>query len=163
MPLDHEIKIYRFLQTYGEDLIEGLDDEQAFTSHTEGGNHPAWIIGHLAVVGSHGVKMLGGNPAIDTDAWQPMFGGGSQPAARAEGYPAWDELVSVWKETHDLAASAAGAVTAEVLEQPNPIARRRKALPTLGSFVGFMFTGHEGVHLGQLSAWRRANGKPPLF
>jgi hypothetical protein len=29
--------------------------------------------------------------------------------------------------------------------------------------VAFVLTGHMGVHLGQLSCWRRMIGLPPMF
>jgi hypothetical protein len=29
--------------------------------------------------------------------------------------------------------------------------------------LAFLLTGHPGVHLGQLSSWRRMIGLPPLF
>jgi len=33
----------------------------------------------------------------------------------------------------------------------------------VGSILGYLLVHHEGYHLGQLSAWRRAQGKPELF
>ncbi len=41
--------------------------------------------------------------------------------------------------------------------------RFRKLMPTLGDGMTFLLTGHFWMHLGQLSAWRRACGMPPLF
>ena len=39
----------------------------------------------------------------------------------------------------------------------------KDALPTLKDVVAFLLTAHLGVHLGQLSSWRRMIGLPPLF
>jgi len=39
----------------------------------------------------------------------------------------------------------------------------KEMLPTVRDGVSFLLTGHLGVHLGQLSAWRRMVGLPPLF
>jgi hypothetical protein len=33
----------------------------------------------------------------------------------------------------------------------------------LEELIAFLITGHVGVHLGQLSSWRRMIGLPPLF
>jgi len=33
----------------------------------------------------------------------------------------------------------------------------------MGDFFSFVLTGHEALHPGQLSAWRRARGKTELF
>ncbi|MEM7626773.1 MAG: DinB family protein [Planctomycetota bacterium] len=163
MALEQEMTMYRFLQNYGEGLLGGLDADRAFVASTEGGHHPAWILGHLALVGNQGAQLLGGTPAIDIEAWKPLFGIGSQPTARAESYPEWAELVGAWRQTREVASSSAAAIDEEKLNEPNPIERRRDTLPTLGNFVGFIFTSHEAVHLGQLSAWRRGQGLPPLF
>ena len=39
----------------------------------------------------------------------------------------------------------------------------KEGLPTIRDAVAFLLTGHLGVHLGQLSMWRRLLGLPPLF
>jgi hypothetical protein len=36
-------------------------------------------------------------------------------------------------------------------------------LPTVADLATFLLTGHMGVHLGQLSAWRRMIGLPAMF
>jgi hypothetical protein len=39
----------------------------------------------------------------------------------------------------------------------------KDALPTAREAVAFLLTAHLADHLGQLSAWRRMIGLPPLF
>jgi hypothetical protein len=41
--------------------------------------------------------------------------------------------------------------------------RQKAGLPTAREGVAFLLTGHLGVHLGQLSAWRRMIDLAPLF
>ncbi|MEM6458701.1 MAG: DinB family protein [Planctomycetota bacterium] len=163
MSLASQITFYRFLHRYGEGLLADIDAEQAVIPVVEGGHHPAWIIGHLGLIGSRGVAMLGGEPAVDHDAWEPLFGIGSQPSADASHYPAWDELLGGWRDAHVAADRLAETVSEARLDEPNPIERRRDVLPTVRDMAGFVFASHEALHLGQLSAWRRVHGRPPLF
>jgi hypothetical protein len=55
------------------------------------------------------------------------------------------------------------AATPEGLAQPSRNPHTKDALPTANDGVNFLLTGHPGVHLGQLSMWRRMLGLPPLF
>ena len=45
--------------------------------------------------------------------------------------------------------------------QENPLERLRGKFPTVGAALGFYVSGHMMMHLGQLSAWRRAMGLGP--
>ena len=165
MALEQEVKVYQFLQGYGEMLLADIAEEDAFKLICDGGVSPAWIMGHLGFVANRIQAMCGGEPKIDTEAWQPMFGGGSTPTGEAdrETYPAWDELVKTWKQGHADLAALAPTISTEQLSSPNPNERMKAALPTIQDFLGFVLTGHDAMHLGQLSTWRRVQGRAPLF
>ncbi len=163
MSLTQETKIYSFLLGYGESLLNGIDSEEATTLICEGGVNPAWIIGHLGLVANNALHMLGGSPSIDVDRYKSLFSGGTQVSTDPAAYPAWDELLKTWREGHAAVVAAAADVSDAVLDAPNPIDAFRKNLPTTRDFLGFVLTGHEAVHLGQLTTWRRVQGQPPLF
>ncbi len=163
MAFEQETKIYRFQQGYAEGLLKDLDASKAFELICADGVSPAWIIGHLALVSNHVTAMLGGTPKVDTEAWGPLFGGGSVAAADGAGYPTWDELQAAFREGHGLITAAVEGATAEQLAQPNPVEMLREGLPTMGDFLSFVTTSHVALHLGQLSTWRRVQGQPPLF
>ncbi|MGB0769048.1 MAG: DinB family protein [Phycisphaeraceae bacterium] len=165
MPYEQEAKVYQFLQAYGEMLLADIPDEQAFKPICEGGVSPAWIIGHLGFVAERVLAMGGGEPSIDFDANKPLFGGGSTPRGPAdrEIYPAWDELLAIWRNGHKKVVALLPSLTPELLSAENPNERMRGALPTVGDLFSFILTGHEAMHLGQLSTWRRVQGRPPLF
>ena len=163
MALEKQIAVYRFQQGYAERLLEGLGADQASRPVCEGGVNPAWIVGHLGFVANNITAMLGGTPKIDIDAWKPLFGGGSQVSADPSAYPAWDDLLAAFRESHANLTAAVAAASAEQLAAPNPSDRMREALPTVEDFLSFVLTAHIGMHLGQLSTWRRAQGQPPLF
>jgi hypothetical protein len=161
--LEQEVKVYQFMQGYGEMLLADIPDDGAFKLICDGGVHPAWIIGHLGFVANRVLAMCGGEAKIDTEGWKPLFGGGSTPTSDPGAYPKWNELIDIWKQGHADVVALVPAMTDESLSQPNPNDRMREALPTVGDFLSFVLTGHEAMHLGQLSTWRRVQGRPPLF
>lgn len=163
MLFEQELKVYASQLSYGTMLIEGIDAGQAAELICDGGVNPAWIIGHLGQVANNITAMAGGTPAIDTAAWEPLFGGGSQATTDASAYPAWEELVKVWTEGHAAVTQAVPNMSAEQLAGDNPIELLRPVLPTVQDFMSFVLTAHEAMHLGQLSTWRRVQGQPPLF
>ncbi|MFN3167147.1 MAG: DinB family protein [Phycisphaeraceae bacterium] len=165
MALEQETKVYQFLLAYGEMVLADISADDAYKLICDGGVSPAWIIGHLAFVANRVLAMAGGQPKIDTDAWKPMFGGGSTPKGEADkdAYPSWDELLKVWREGHADVAAIAPSISEGVLSAQNPNERMRPGLPTVHDFLSFVITGHEAMHLGQLSTWRRVQGRPPLF
>lgn len=163
MPLEQEVKVYQFLQGYGEGLLADIGDGDAFKPTCEGGHTPAWLIGHLGFVGNRILVTCGAEPSIDFDIWSPRFGIGSEPATEQGDGPGWNELLSVWRQAHaDLVKTVPG-VSAEKLGEPNPNELMAHALPTMHDLLSFVLTGHEAMHLGQLSTWRRVQGRPPLF
>ena len=129
----------------------------------DGGVSPAWIIGHLGFVANRIIALCGGEPKIDIDAWTPLFGGGSKPTGEQGDMPGWDEILGAWRQGHADLAAVAPTAPGELLAGENPNERMRAALPTTGDLLSFVLTGHEGMHLGQLSTWRRVQGRPPLF
>ena len=164
MALEQELKVFQFHLTLGGALIDGIDPADVATSTCEGGQHPAWVVGHLAYVANMVVGMLGGQPGVDMDRWKELFDGGTDLKQDPAAYPAWGELVQAWKDGHAAVAELAPSAPAEALAGPCPYDFfRDNGLPTVGDFLSFVFTTHEGFHLGQLSAWRRSKGMAKLF
>ena len=163
MPLETQVKLYQASQQYGDQLIAEIDPATVFIPIAPGANHPAWQIGHLAWAGHQIVQMLGGEPGIDIEAYGKLFAGGTQPVESATAYPTWREVIGAWHDAHRRVEAAAPAVDAAALGQPSPVERMKDTLPTLGDFVSFLLANHESVHLGELAAWRRVRGQPPLF
>ena len=163
--LQDEITSYGFLQSYAEGLLQSVTADNAW-ERVGGANglNPAWILGHLATVGANLTAMLGGTPSIDPKVWGERFGGGTDPTDDAAGGPSWDEIVKAWRDGHaSVAAAHAAGVDTAALAGENPVEMLKEGLPTLGEFISFALTAHESLHLGQLSAWRRARGEKPLF
>lgn len=157
---EKEIKILSFMQGYGDDLLRDIQPDQMCEQPTPSANHPAWIIGHLAMAIDGHAEYVGGVKQLAD--WGERFGFGSTPTADAGAYPVKSELVDAWHAANARMINLAQSVTPKQLAKPTqgPLA---ESLPTVGDFISFSMTSHTSLHLGQLSAWRRAMGKPRLF
>jgi hypothetical protein len=157
-----EIKINQFLLLYCHMLIADIADERMAEQPMPGVNHPAWILGHLAFSAELIVCRLGGEKFLPGE-WSELFKPGSSPRAARGDYPSKDELLKALEDAFAHARSAVAGASAEALAVPTPNPRMKEVLPTLRENAAFILTGHLGVHLGQLSSWRRLIGLPPLF
>jgi hypothetical protein len=136
-------------------------------SRSPGHNHPAvWVLGHLAITGELGQRILGGR--IEHPKWVRMFGIGSSddPATLLNGSDQFTlpELVnSVESAYAGLRQLAANASDAAVDAPHNVPIFQGTPIETSGLLICVLLTNHFGFHLSQLSACRRDAGHPPLF
>lgn len=135
---------------------------ERFAEMPSGINPPAWIVGHCCYASDGMLKMLGREKKCP-ESYTKLFGMGSTPVSELSAYPSAEALLSLYESIGDEVVDAAGKVTAEQLAGENPVEFARDRLPTIGGMVTFMMTMHEAMHVGQLSAWRRASGFAPLF
>lgn len=160
---DYALDQYAFQLGYARQLLADIDPAQMTLQPAPRMNHPAWIVGHLAYVGDMIHKLLG-MPLRTPEHYAALFGPGTQPMAEAERYPSKDELWAMLEEVHRAAPAAVRGASAEIWGKPHPVPMEAlKTLPTMGNLVTHILTTHEGIHLGQLSTWRRMQGLPPLF
>ncbi len=160
--LTNEIKVNQFLLQYCRMLTADIADERFAEQPLPGANHPAWILGHLAFSADIAVGLLGGEKTMPAE-WVELFKPSSVMRTARADYASKDELLKVvercFENARQLAANAAPEQLAAATENP----RMKDALPTNRERLSFLLTGHLGVHLGQLSAWRRMVGMAPLF
>ncbi len=154
-------------QTQGWVLPMILDMKDAATTAPtpNGGNHPHWVLGHIAYSESLLIHkyMLGGDSHPLTE-WGEMFGAGKEPVADAAGYPSFDEVVSQFEKTRSRTLEILASLTDEDLDQPS------KAAPEgAGEFLAtyaqcFIVISHHFLfHGGQVADARRAAGRKPLM
>jgi hypothetical protein len=145
-------------------LVEDMKDAPFTFPTAKGGNHPLWILGHLAVAEGKVVQeiMLGGvNPLA---RWMGLFGFGSQPVADPACYPAFEEVLQAFKEVRASTLKALASLTDEDLEKAS-----KACPPELKPFVGTVgqcfqqIILHPMFHAGQASDARRMAGRKPLF
>ena len=160
--LDSTIQVNVFLMQYCRTLLADVPDERMAEQPMAGVNHPAWILGHLAVTGEGSVEKLGGQKTLPT-AWADLFRPGSKPSNVRGLYPSKDTLMQAFEKTYERLRERIAAATAEQLSRPTTNERAKRTLPTLREQLAFVLTGHVAIHLGQLSAWRRMIDLPPMF
>ena len=153
---------------YGTRLVQGVtSDNFARLAQNDGGaiqsNHPAFIYGHLSLYGPKIIANLG---AADSqvripDGFESLFSKDATCQDDLEGtiYPAMDEVTSFFFDSYQAAVNTLRTADEQIMQQPNPSGGRMTELfPTLGSMLAFYGGGHLMMHLGQMSAWRRAMG-----
>ncbi len=159
---ERELKINQFLLDYCRMLVTDIADERLAEQPLPHVNHPAWILGHLAFSAGRARGLLGvGNdfPA----PWMALFGPNSKSSAVRGEYPGKEELLRAVEHNFERLRQQVAQATPDQLAQPSTNPYTKEALPTVGDGVAFLLTGHLGVHLGQLSMWRRMIGLPPMF
>ncbi|MCC6680365.1 MAG: DinB family protein [Phycisphaeraceae bacterium] len=145
---------------YGRKLVADLTQEQMLVQPAPATNHPAWVMSHL--IAYHGVLLALLQGKTPDDPLNHRFGMKSKPETDASLYPSKDELLAAWVKHHeDIAAALAGA-DESLFDQPMPLERWKKPFPKIGSLLGYVMIAHEGIHLGQLSTWRRVQGLPAV-
>ena len=154
---ERECALYDFLREYAHRLTGDLSDSDLGRQPAPGINPPGWILGHLVVAADYGLQLLG-VAKVCPDAWHARF----KPTSVPDGgpYPPLAELLAKYDEVHAALPAAALRATSEWAGNPHPFEPLREALPTQGMLMAHLLTTHEAIHLGQLSAWRRAAGLP---
>ena len=150
--------------SYGELLLKDVTPEMFGRFPTAAGkpietNHPAFIYGHLSlyahvIMGDLGKSMdaapAGFEENFSKDCTCQDDPDGNLPdmeTVTGHFFSAWKEVMEVLRATED-----------EVFQKPNPSERMVSRFPTLGSVQNFYASGHNMMHLGQMSAWRRMAG-----
>lgn len=122
------------------------------------GNHPLWVVGHLACSRAGLLAMIDGRPS-SLAGWDRLFAGGTTPSEDASRYPAYAEVLAAFEglqpRTLELLAScgeagldrAPAAVPAELRDDPD--------FASVGRLFTFLAL-HEMSHRGELAAARRA-------
>ena len=157
----HLLKTYDRNLAYAHRLVADVPEEKMAVQPAPGMNHPAWVLGHLVVVGDMVAGLLGQGPSAP-ESWEPIFGNSSKPSADASAYPTKAELVAALEENSARLAEIVAATPPETFGMPLPKEEYRKHFPTIGDAVMYLLTFHDAVHLGQLSAWRRVQGMPSV-
>jgi hypothetical protein len=149
---------FRFTLMYAEKLAADLVDDELARLPQPGMNHAAWVLGHVAL-GSDFVALLLGQPMVTGETWMTTFGPGSMPVGDRAVYPSKEQLLATMRTTHARAIELLNEATTAQLNSPNQTQFFPAEFPTVGALITHLMTTHAALHLGQLSAWRRALGK----
>lgn len=145
---------------YALALVEDLTPSEMVAQPVDGVvmNHPAWVLSHLnAYMPVLTVMLEGGTP---DDPIDHEFGRKSAPVSDESRYLRKDGLVEAYAAMHAEVGKAFARAPAELLCNVTPIPRFTDRFPTIVDVSIQLLIKHEATHLGQLSAWRRAGGRP---
>lgn len=145
-------------------LIGDMKDAPLTFPTPKGGNHPLWVLGHMAYSeGSILQEMMLGesNPLSE---WKEIFGAGTEPVADASAYPSFDEVMARCQEQHQANMKFFDALSEEDLDRSS-----KNCPPDHEQYCGTyrrcfqMVANHWWMHRGQVADARRAAGRKPLM
>lgn len=156
------LRTWNHQRDYAMRLVEDVPDGELVSQPVPGVvmNHPAWVLSHLAAYPPVLTALLRGEAFEDPASHR--YGRESRPLDDRGEYLPKAELMGLYREVHDELAGAMRGADPAVLEAPTALERWRARFPVLFDAACHLMTSHEATHLGQLSAWRRAGGRPPV-
>src|SRR6516225_3345536 len=112
--LQEAVHVYRFLVGFGQRLVGEISDEWMTEQPLPAVNHPAWILGHLALVAEGVGETFGGRKTLPAE-WSTLFGQGSKPSSVRSNYPSKRDLLRAFEECHQRLREQVAAAGPEVL------------------------------------------------
>jgi uncharacterized damage-inducible protein DinB len=158
--LEHVLRASRTNVEYAKKLVADIPDERMCAQPFPGMNHAAWVLGHLTYVFDSMIGVFDQKPSMSPQ-WKELFNLASKPLPDRAKYPSKAELFEAYEKAYQRIVDAVKAASSESLDREFPNPKLRSSLPTVGTAMVHILTSHQGVHLGQLSAWRRAQGLGP--
>jgi hypothetical protein len=152
---------YRLTLDYLRRLVADVPDADLARQPSGVVNHPAWVIGHL----TFSCQALGGEFGLAAwlpQEWEKMFGTGSVATPDRSAYLSKAELLAALADGQARVSDRVTTLGDARMSGVLPDERYRATFPTLGHAVVHVLTSHAAVHVGQVSAWRRAAGYQPL-
>ena len=143
-------------------LIDDMKDQPLTFPTAKGGNHPLWILGHLAFAQGQMLHRMDGRPNPLAN-WKDLFGPGTEPTDDASRYPPFDELRQAFIDMRTATHRMLDTLTDADLDKPS-----KDCPPEMRKFVGtygqvlMMSIIHPIAHRGQVADARRSVGKKPL-
>jgi len=156
-PFQRETLLNQFSIGYLEQLAADISDDDLIARPAGAMHTPLWILGHLALVGEMGCRMVGGK--LTHREWLGLFAPGTKDEFESAEPFSRDELIQCIKKTYAEFAELAAAAEPDVIDQPHSVdLLRATPLVTVGDVVAHMMTTHFSFHVAQLSMWRQAAG-----
>ncbi len=159
--LKHVLRAAEGNVDYARRLVSDVPEEKMAEQPAPGMNHAAWVLGHLAYVFDSMTAVWGQQPTMSKE-WKHLFNVPSQPQPEREKYPSKDELWDAYEKNYQRIVELVKAASPDDFDREFPNPKLRPLLPTVGVAMVHILTSHQGQHLGQLSAWRRAQGLPSV-
>ncbi|TVQ31954.1 MAG: DinB family protein [Phycisphaeraceae bacterium] len=160
--IDALVRAWDDQRGYAHRLVADLSDADMLAQPVRGVvmNHPAWILSHLTAYATVFSAILREEPVQDP-ADHP-HGRNSRPLDDPGAYLPKDELVATFTASYDEVAELMRTVDPAIFDRDAPLERWRERFPRIADVAVQLTVKHMATHLGQLSAWRRAGGRPPV-
>ena len=150
----------QFALTISNRALLNVIDEMSGAATTfptpQGGCHPLWVLGHLALVEGMIPAALLGEPNAAAD-WAPLFGENSEPVADPAAYPTFAEVRAKYVQMRERNLQLLDALSESDLDKPTlaPPKGREQEFATYGrSFL--VLALHQMIHRGHVTDARRA-------
>ena len=155
---------------YAERLLKDISSDQfarfaKIGDTTIQSNHPAFIFGHLSLYACRVIEGVGNDatqyrPSVEFDT---VFSKDAQCVDDPDGtiYPTMEAVTKAYFDGYNAVVESLNGAPDEVFREENPNEAMRGKFATKGAMFGFYVGGHVMLHIGQLSAWRRAMGLGP--
>ena len=158
-----EITLNQFFLDYFEGLVKDLPETGLAEQGAGKGHSALWLLGHLAVTGDSG-RMLLGREKICPAPWFVAFGPKSSDEIKNPDKYDPNEMIDAIRRVYTDLQEAASQADPEMMRQPHPVEiLKGSRIETNADVLAHLLTTHFAAHVGQLSYWRRLQGKPPLF
>ena len=146
-------------------LVEDMREAPLTQPTSHGGNHPIWVLGHLALLEGALPSILmgeegGPNPV---EHWRPLFGTGTEAKADAALYPSFDEVLTACRDLRARNLALLERIGESGLDKaPRAVPPGfEEVMKTVGQTF-LLMSLHEMVHYGQIADARRVAGRRPL-
>lgn len=143
-------------------LTADLSDAEYFRPPIPGGNHTAWIIGHIACSEDSIIAAITGSPSRLPEATHKLFKGGAPCTADAGTFPPRKQIDEMFRNSRAHTLEAVKAFNMSLWDNPSPEGWTKDVFPTLGSMWALQGT-HQYWHIGQLTVCRKAMGKKQVL
>ena len=154
-PKDVIIQQLRTGQSFFERFTSDLSEAEYFKTPVEGGNHAAWIIGHVACSEDSITSQITGAPAHLPDSLQALFKNGSTCLADPTKYPTRHKIDEMFLNSRAWTLEEMARFDDSKWDHPSPPSWEKGPFPTLGALWGLQGT-HQFWHIGQLTVCRQA-------
>jgi hypothetical protein len=142
--------------------IDQISDQPTTFPTPNGGSHPLWVLGHLAMVeGSIPAILFGDkNPVAD---WQKYFGENSEPVDDSSAYPPFAEVREKYLELRQRNLAILDSLSEQDLDKSTkaPPKGREREFATYGSSF-LVLALHQTMHRGNVTDSFRAAGRTAL-
>ncbi len=150
---------------YTHQLVGGLTEEQTDHAPVDGMTTPRWVVGHLVQVADQITLGWVLEQPRSLEPWDAWFGMGTYPRDLPDQAPTLAVGLQELERLHGVISECVKASSPDLYERTIPasvVEGFRERFGTIGNALTHTMLLHEMQHLGQLSAWRRAQGMPEV-